>query len=73
MPLTENIQTNWSSAYLQDNDCRILFDEDGNALKPEFSQLDFERIKGQKQTIYLNQNSEYQGGVLMVLGTLSMV
>ena len=61
MPLTENIQTNWSSAYLQDNDCRILFDEDGNALKPEFSQLDFERIKGQKQTIYLNQNSEYYG------------
>ena len=30
-PLTENIQTNWSSAYLQDNDCRILFDENGNA------------------------------------------
>ena len=26
-PLTENIQTNWSSAYLQDNDCRILFDD----------------------------------------------
>ena len=30
MPLTENIQTNYSGAYLQDNNCRILFDEDGN-------------------------------------------
>ena len=35
-PLTENIQTNYSSAYLQDNDCKILFDQDGNILKPEF-------------------------------------
>ena len=27
-PMTENVQTNWSGAYLQDNDCRILFDID---------------------------------------------
>ena len=33
MPLTENIQTNYSDAYLQDNNCRILFDQDGNVLK----------------------------------------
>ena len=33
-PMTENIQTNWSNAYLQDNECRILFDVDGNVLKP---------------------------------------
>ena len=61
MPLTENIQTNWSSAYLQDNECRILFDLDGNALSPQFSDIDYDRIKGQKQSIYLNQNSEYYG------------
>ena len=32
-PLTENIQTNWSDAYLQDNNCRILFDQDGKHFK----------------------------------------
>jgi hypothetical protein len=61
MPLTENIQTNWSGAYLQDNDCRILFDLDGNALSPQYSDLDYDRIKGTKQSIYLNQHSEYYG------------
>jgi hypothetical protein len=61
MPLTENIQTNWSSAYLQDNNCRILFDESGNALSPEHSDIDFERIRGGKQSIYLNENSEMYG------------
>lgn len=60
-PLTENIQTNWSSAYLQDNDCRILFDADGNALKPSDSSIDFDRITGSKRSIYLNQNSPYNG------------
>ncbi|MEJ6767029.1 MAG: hypothetical protein QNK97_02360 [Gammaproteobacteria bacterium] len=58
-PLTENIQTNWSSAYLQDNDCRILFDEDGNILKPSTSTIDLQRIEGTKKSIYLNQSSPY--------------
>ncbi len=58
-PLTENIQTNYSGAYLQDNDCKILFDEDGNILKPEFSNLDLDRITGAKKSIYLNKNSVY--------------
>jgi|TARA_B100000768_G_scaffold145122_1_gene137844 ABC-type antimicrobial peptide transport system permease subunit len=58
-PLSENIQTNWSSAYLQDNECRILFDLDGNALSPQDSTIDFERIYGGKRSIYLNQNSPY--------------
>lgn len=61
MPLTENIQTNWASAYLQDNDCGILFDEDGNALSPTNSSIDFDRLQGTKQSIYLNQNSKYYG------------
>ena len=39
-PLTENIQTNWSSAYLQDNNCKILFDQDGYALSPQNSPID---------------------------------
>ena len=58
-PLTENIQTNYSGAYLQDNNCRILFDENGNILKPEFSNLDIDRITGAKKSIYLNSSSVY--------------
>ena len=42
-PLTENIQTNWSGAYLQDNNNKILFDQDGNVLKPENSGIDLAR------------------------------
>jgi hypothetical protein len=58
-PLTENIQTNWSNAYLQDNNCRILFDHDGNILKPSTSTIDMQRIEGTKKSIYLNQQSPY--------------
>jgi hypothetical protein len=60
-PLSENIQTNWASAYLQDNDCRILFDIDGNALKPQDSTIDYQRIFGGKKSIYLNSGSPYNG------------
>ena len=60
-PLTENIQTNWSSAYLQDNECRILFDINGNALRPQDSTIDYDRITGSKQSIYLNKNSDMYG------------
>ena len=60
-PLTENIQTNWSSAYLQDNNNKILFDEEGSVLKPEFSTVDIDRIKGSRKTIYLNEQSSYDG------------
>jgi hypothetical protein len=60
-PLSENIQTNWSSAYLQDNTGKILFDQDGNALSPQFSQLDYDRIFTIQPTIYLNSLSPYNG------------
>lgn len=60
-PLTENIQTNWSKAYLQDNDCRILFDQDKNILEPEYSGIDYDRITGSKKSIYLNQGSPFNG------------
>tara|TARA_R110002126_G_scaffold245944_1_gene388980 strand:+ start:104 stop:1027 length:924 start_codon:yes stop_codon:yes gene_type:complete len=59
MPLTENIQTNYSSAYLQDHNCRILFDEEGNILKPEMSFIDFDRITKQTKSIYLNEGSMF--------------
>ena len=60
-PLSENIQTNWSQAYLQDNNYNILFDQNGAALSPEFSTLDTERIFGGAQSIYLNQGSVMNG------------
>jgi len=34
-PLTENIQVNSATSYLQDNNYRMLFDEAGNVLKEE--------------------------------------
>jgi hypothetical protein len=36
-----------------------LFDEQGRALSPEYSNLDIERIKGSKRSIYLNQDSQF--------------
>ena len=62
-PMTENIQTNWSGAYLQDHDCRILFDQDGHVLKPHASKLTLERLDGKTKSIYLNQNSPYNNAL----------
>ena len=63
-PLTENIQTNWSTAYLQDNNSNILFDQDGNALSPQDSELDLTRAT---RGIYLNDGSAFnnQPGYLL--------
>ena len=60
-PMTENIQTNFSNAYLQDNECRILFDVNGNILRPQNSTIDFDRINNTKKTIYLNENNQFDG------------
>ena len=60
-PLSENIQTLTSKAYLQDNQYKILFDDDGNALQPEYSKLDSDRIDGKKKTIYLNDINQFEG------------
>jgi hypothetical protein len=60
-PLTENIRLTSATAYLQDNNSDILFDEEGSVLKPEFSNLDIARIKGTKKSIYLNDNSAFDG------------
>jgi len=56
-PLTENVQVGSALAYLKDNDNNILFDEQGRALSPEYSNLDIDRIKGSKRSIYLNNDS----------------
>lgn len=53
MPLTENTQTNYAKAYLQDNNANILFDQDGNILEPENSNIDTDRLKGMLKTPYL--------------------
>ena len=74
-PLTENIQINGASAYLQDNDCRILFDLNGNALSPQYSNIDFDRITKKKKTIYLNDQSPYNNriGILNITLEQGMV
>ena len=52
-PLVENIQINSATSYLQDNDCKILFDINGNILQAEFSAVDIERNANTKKSIYL--------------------
>lgn len=60
-PLTENIQTLSSKAYLQDNKGMILFDQNGNILQPQNSNIDQERLNKTKKSIYLNQGSQFNG------------
>lgn len=60
-PLTENIQTLSSNSYLQDNKGNILFDQDGNVLQPQYSNIDFDRLMKTKKSIYLNQNHQFNG------------
>lgn len=60
-PLTENIQVISSDAYLQDNVGKILFDQNGNVLKPQYSDIDFDRLTKKKKSIYLNQGNQFHG------------
>ena len=60
-PLTENIQLNSAKAYLQDQRGKILFDSNGDILKPEFSNIDYDRITKQQKSIYLNEGSPFNG------------
>ena len=60
-PLSENIQTISSRAYLQDQNCNILFDQNGNILEPQHSNIDFDRIHGTKKSLYLNQGNQFNG------------
>lgn len=58
-PLTENIQTLSSNAYLQDHRGMILFDQDGNILQPQNSTIDTDRFNKTKKSIYLNQGNQF--------------
>jgi hypothetical protein len=60
-PLSENIQTLSSNAYLQDNKGDILFDQFGNILQPQYSNIDFDRLMKTKKSIYLNQGHQFNG------------
>jgi hypothetical protein len=60
-PLTENIQIMSSNAYLQDQQGNILFDQNGNVLRPQYSDIDFDRLKRMKKSIYLNQGNQFHG------------
>ncbi len=51
-PLSENVNTNFADAYLPDNECKVLFDEDGNVLIGT-SLLAGDRVDGQQKTQYL--------------------
>jgi len=60
-PLTENIQANSAISYLRDNDNSILFDESGEIIQPEQSELDIDRINGAARTLYFNEGSRFHG------------
>lgn len=61
-PLSENIQALSSNSYLQDNNCNVLFDQDGNVLEG-MSMLDYDRIFKQEASIYLGSGiyNGYEG------------
>jgi len=60
-PLTENIQILSSNAYLQDQQGNILFDQNGNVLRPQYSDIDYDRLTKTKKSIYLNQGNQFHG------------
>ena len=47
--------------FLNMNSTTTKFDQNGNALSPEYSDLDFDRITGQQPSIYLNRLSPFYG------------
>lgn len=54
-PLSENRTTLTSDAYLQDDTGKILFDVDGNILKPEFSDIDYDRIVESQSEVFTGE------------------
>lgn len=51
-PLNENVQTNYAISYLQDNEAKVLFDQDGDVLTGT-SLLDYERITSGLRDMYI--------------------
>jgi len=58
-PLHENSQINYATAYLQDNNCEILFDAEGDVLEAEESELTKKRIEGVDLSQYLLAGARY--------------
>jgi hypothetical protein len=60
-PLSESTQANSALAYLYDQGGNILFDQNGNAVSPQFSELDLARINGTAPILFQNPLSPYDG------------
>ena len=58
-PLHENSQINYATAYLQDNNNEILFDQDGDVLEAEEAELTRKRLEGVDLSQYLLQGPRY--------------
>jgi len=58
-PLHENNKATFASAYLQDNNSELLFDEDGAVLEAENSQLDRNRLAGLPKRRFLGAGDRY--------------
>ena len=65
-PLSENVQHNYAKSYLQDNEAKVLFDEDGDVLIGT-ALLDADRIDGLQKTQYLG-NGKMNGSLGYNLG-----
>lgn len=60
-PMTENIQILSANAYLQAHNGMILFDQNGNILEPQNSEIDYDRLHNLKKSIYLQPNNRFNG------------
>lgn len=59
-PLSENVQTNYAKAYLQENSGMLTFDINNNIVSKE-SSIDADRLSGATKSIYLNNSSILDG------------
>lgn len=53
-PLSENPDTNWARAYLKDNNDKIIFDDLGNVIFSNLSQIESDRLAGEDNTGFIN-------------------
>jgi hypothetical protein len=61
MPLTQNIQANTAKQYLQNSLGEFSFDANGKIIEESESDIDAARKAGTERSIYLNENSPYNG------------
>jgi hypothetical protein len=59
MPLTENIQVNFAKEYVQDNNYKVVVDQNGVVIEAQTSDLDHDRLNNIQKSIYLNPSSPY--------------